>query len=71
MLVMTMTVVARVVEVMLTGSSVSTPLAKSSQWLAVDAGDDHDGSGEGCRGNAGIRLVCLDTAGKVKSVARC
>ena len=68
---MTMMVVVRVVEVMLTlGSSVSTPLAKSGQWVGVDAGDDHDGSGQGCRGNAD-RLICLDTAGKVKSVARC
>ena len=29
------------------GSSASTTPAKSSQWLDVDAGDDHDGSGEG------------------------
>ena len=53
------------------GLSASTPLAKSSQWLAIVAGDDHDGSGEGCRGNADIRLICLDTAGKVRSVGRC
>ena len=51
MLVMTMMVVARVVEVMLaSGWSVTTPPAKSSQWLDVDvggAGDDLNGSGGG------------------------
>ena len=44
--------------------------AKSSQWLNYYV--DHDsggGSDGGSNGNAGTRLVSLNEAGKVKSVA--